>query len=79
MSASGDLNPKTIRVIRRTLAFTDSGCGGWTGRARSRPGSTGVRDDVLCSFTNAGIRHLQVQLPHRSKASVVSSCDRHHL
>ena len=73
MRASGDLNPNAMRVMSRTLVFTDSV------RPLDRPCSIAARTDgvcsmiVLCKFTKDGIRHQRAQLTQRSRASTAWS------
>jgi len=61
MRAWGDLNPNAIRVIRRILVLVDSI------RPLDRLCSIAAKilawcfTMLLCSFTNAGIRHRRAQ------------------
>jgi len=50
LRASGDLNPNAMRVMSRTLVFTDSVRPLARLHARSRPGWTGVLDDRSLQF-----------------------------
>ena len=69
MRASGDLNPKAMRVMSRILVFMDSM------RPLESPCSMDARiaarcfTMLRCSFTNAGIRQRRAQLTHLSSAS----------